>query len=128
MKKNANTLYHATIYGQAVSKANSRRMVYNKKTKKPMYIKSEKAMAYVDSFIKQTDEFRWSGPPYECKLILHCDMYYESERPDLDESLVMDCLQKADIIKNDRLIREKHIYHFIDKKNPRVEIKLEERK
>ncbi|HDY67902.1 hypothetical protein LCGC14_3142890 [marine sediment metagenome] len=116
-------LYKATIYGQAYSKANRRQLVINKKTKKPMFIKNEKALLYVESFKAQVV---WGYDTIKCKVALHCKMYYKTQRPDLDESLVMDCLEKAGVIENDRLIREKHIYHFIDKENPRVDIELKE--
>lgn len=116
-------LYKATIYGQAYSKANRRQMVINPKTKKPMFIKNDKALAYAEDFMRQVV---WGHEAIECKLALYCTMYYKTERPDLDESLVMDCLEKSGVIKNDRLIREKHIYHFIDKDNPRVDIELRE--
>ena len=51
-------------------------------------------------------------------------IYYASRRPDLDESLIMDGLQKAGILKNDRQIKEKHIYNRIDKVRPRAEIEI----
>ncbi len=117
-------LYKATIYGQPYSKSNRRQMAFNKKTKKPMFIKNEKALAYAEAFKAQVV---WGYPPIECKLIMNLNIYYMSERPDLDESLVMDCLEKSGVIKNDRLIREKHVYHFIDKDNSRAEIELRER-
>lgn len=119
-----NILYKATIYGQPYSKSNSRRKVYNKKTKKPMFIKSAEAIAYSEGFLKQVV---WGKEPLECKLALHCNIYYSNERPDLDESLIMDCLEKSGVVRNDRLIREKHVYHFIDKYNPRADIVLKER-
>ena len=62
--------------------------------------------------------------PISCKLVMYCTIFYSNERKDLDESLVMDCLEKSKIIRNDRLIREKHVNHFIDKQNPRAEIYL----
>jgi Holliday junction resolvase RusA-like endonuclease len=48
-------------------------------------------------------------------------IYYASQRPDLDESLILDLLQGI-LYKNDRQVRERHVYHFIDKLNPRTEI------
>lgn len=52
---------------------------------------------------------------------LEATIYYASRRPDLDESLLMDILQKAGVYTNDRLIKEKHIFWGLDKTNPRVE-------
>jgi hypothetical protein len=67
-------------------------------------------------------------------------IFYASERPDLDESVVLDVLQaklskiekgktreviRRGVYVNDRQVREKHIFHRIDKANPRAEIVVE---
>mgnify|MGYP002148142838 FL=1 len=74
-------------------------------------------------------------------------IYYASERPDLDESVVLDVLQdvyspskkdkttgdvirprelvQCGVYRNDRQVREKHIYHAIDRTSPRVEVVVE---
>jgi len=60
-------------------------------------------------------------------------IYYATQRKDLDESLILDCLQakksKGELVRrgvyiNDRQVKEKHIYHFIDKARPRAEIEV----
>jgi Holliday junction resolvase RusA-like endonuclease len=51
-------------------------------------------------------------------------IFYASEVPDLDESLILDVMQ-GHIYKNDRQVREKHIYHGIDRENPRAVIEVE---
>ena len=53
-------------------------------------------------------------------------VFYPSRRSDLDCALVYDCLQTAGVIANDRYITEKHEYGLVDRRNPRVEIELEE--
>lgn len=40
--------------------------------------------------------------------------------------IIHDCLQISGVIKNDRLIVERHEYDYIDKKNPRCEIFIQE--
>lgn len=55
---------------------------------------------------------------------LTATIYYATRRPDLDESLIMDLLEGV-AYKNDRQIKEKHIYHGLDKENPRAEILVE---
>ena len=50
-------------------------------------------------------------------------IYYQNRRPDLDESLILDLMQGM-IYENDRSVKEKHIYHGIDKENPRAEIEV----
>jgi hypothetical protein len=39
----------------------------------------------------------------------------------LDESVILDCMQGF-IYENDRQVKEKHIFHRLDKANPRAEI------
>ena len=54
------------------------------------------------------------------------DVFYDSRRPDLDNSLkvVLDCLQKAQAIKNDNLCMEINAKKHLDKENPRVEFSI----
>lgn len=85
-----------------------------------MMIKSVKALDYADYFhsqLQQLDELM------EGDLAIHITIYYASRRPDLDESLILDLLQ-GKIYLNDRQIKEKHIYHRLDKENPRSEIRI----
>lgn len=128
-----------TILGEAASKANSRKIVkINGKTRSA---KSEKALGFERDALRQIPpaaRVRIAGP---VRVTLR--MFYASERPDLDESLVLDILQdryaqrytapgvkarelvQAGVYRNDRQAREKHIYHYIDRKNPRVEVIVE---
>lgn len=110
-----------TIYGECASKANSRRLTYNKG--KPRFIKSEKALTF-------EQETRLQAPRLnrllEGELTASIKIYYKNNRPDLDESVVLDALQDI-IYKNDRQVREKHVYHAIDKQNPRVEVYIRPR-
>lgn len=56
----------------------------------------------------------------------YIDVYYPTKRSDLDGCLkgVLDCLQKAKVIKNDNNCCLIHARKFIDKDNPRIEIKI----
>lgn len=110
-----------TIIGEPASKANSRQLVTNKKTGKLIPIKSGKALNYVIDIQQQAPRIKpmLSGP-----LVAHITIWYASEKPDLDESLILDALQGI-IYKNDRQVREKHVYHGIDRKNPRADVRIE---
>jgi Holliday junction resolvase RusA-like endonuclease len=110
-----------TVLGEPASKANSRKLVTNPHTKRPMFIKSAKARAYVESVGHQVPKI---DPLLTGPLVFTATIYYASERPDLDESLILDALQKR-IYANDRQVREKHIFHAIDRNNPRAEIVIE---
>ncbi len=126
-----------TILGEPASKANSRQIVTVGKAdnRRAMVIKSKKARDYERDALLQI--------PYHAKQMLQGDVrvtlriYYASERPDLDESVVLDVLQtkfmkgskeieRRGVYINDRQVREKHVYHAIDRDNPRAEIEIEQ--
>lgn len=98
-----------TIYGELASKANSRRP-----TKSGRWIKSKKALEYLSGFKAQNLEPNLT----EGRVAAFIEIYYASERPDLDESLLLDALQGI-AYQNDRAVRWKQVRHRIDKANPR---------
>lgn len=120
-----------TILGEPASKANSRQIVTI--GGRPSSIKSKKARGYeVDALpqIPMEARVRIEGP-----VCVTLTIFYASERPDLDESVVLDVLQdrwskrdsngrrellQAGVYCNDRQVREKHVFHAIDKVRPRV--------
>lgn len=110
------------ILGEPASKANSRKLVTIHG--RPASIKSDKARGYVK-------DAEWQIPKLaqllEGELTLHIRIYYATQRPDLDESVILDILQ-GKIYANDRQVRERHVYHAIDKENPRAEIIVEKRR
>lgn len=108
------------MVGELASKANSRKLVTVRG--RPMFIKSQKARDFEKLVAQQAPVL---SPMLGGKLRLTARIFYASERPDLDESLLMDCLQGR-IYGNDRQVREKHIFHAIDRENPRCVIKVEE--
>jgi Holliday junction resolvase RusA-like endonuclease len=111
------------IFGEPASKANSRKMVYV--GGKPMFIKSAKALGYVKMFKQQC--VIAPSEVFECDVVVTIRIWYASRRPDLDESLILDLLQEI-AYKNDRQLKEKHIYWMgVDKENPRCEIEVSAR-
>ena len=106
------------IYGEPCSKANSRRLVKSK-SGRPLFIKSQKALNYVKSFGQQC---RSVDPLITEDVSVTIRIYYASRRPDLDESLILDCMQGL-VYKNDRQVKVKHVYWGgVDKESPRSEI------
>lgn len=123
-----------TILGEPASKANSRQLV--KFGDRPAIIKSSKARNYEHAAAKQI-------PPAARQMLtgpvrVTLRIFYASERPDLDESVILDVLQakykridgervllERGCYLNDRQVREKHVHHFIDRNNPRAEIEIE---
>lgn len=129
-----------TIYGQAASKANSRQLVTNPRTGKPSFIKSEEARKFMEDARRQipsTARVRLQGP-----VAVRLVMFYRTDRPDLDESVVLDALQdlyrtqrlrdglkrrlliQGGVYCNDRQVKAKVVLHAIDKRNPRVEVEV----
>ena len=109
-------VWSGTIFGEPASKSNSRRLVWGRG--RPKIIKSAKALSYADAFPLQVKKL---PKLLEGELAIWMVIHYASHRPDLDESLILDCLQGL-VYKNDRQVRERHIFHAIDKTNPRAEI------
>jgi len=106
-----------TIVGEPASKANSRRLVRIKN--RPAFIKSSKALSYEKMFKLQCPSLE--SDMLTGDLWVDIKIYYATRRPDLDESVVLDCMQGL-IYANDRQVKEKHIYWGLDKENPRAEI------
>lgn len=134
------TAIRFTILGEPASKANSRKLVTfgRGEDARPALIKSQKARDYERTALLQI--------PADAKLMLRGEVrvtlriFYATERPDLDESIVLDVLQakyskveegrareliRRGVYVNDRQVREKHVYHGIDRANPRAEIEIE---
>ena len=131
-----------TILGEPASKANSRQIVTI--AGRPASIKSKKARGYEHDALRQIPPAarqRIEGP---VRVTLR--IWYASERPDLDESIVLDVLQdryanvkfqdaigmctkremvQAGVYRNDRQVREKHVFHAIDRANPRTDVIVE---
>lgn len=108
-----------TVLGEPASKANSRKIVTF--GGRPAIIKSAKARSYADAFRLQCAA--------QVKTMIEGDVkveaviYYSSRRPDLDESVILDCMQGI-VYQNDRQVKIKHIYWSLDKNNPRSIIKV----
>lgn len=129
-----------TLLGEPASKANSRKLVELPKKSggtRPASIKSDKARAYVTSALQQVPLAARQRLAGRIRMTLR--IFYASERPDLDESVILDVLQdqwrgkgndrelvQAGVYRNDRQVRERHVFHGIDRDNPRAEIEVQE--
>ena len=106
------------MLGEPCSKANQRQLV--KINNRIVPIKSKKALGYVKSFQEQVPKI---DPMTEDYVKVEMMIYYASRRPDLDESLILDCMQNH-IYYNDRQVKAKHIFWGLDKENPRTIIRV----
>ena len=111
-------VYKGIIYGEPASKANSRKIVMF--GKRPAIIKSQKARDYVKNFEKQCPKL---DTLVTDDLVVEITIFYGSRRPDLDESVILDCMQGF-IYKNDRQVKKKIINWGRDRDNARSEIKV----
>jgi Holliday junction resolvase RusA-like endonuclease len=109
-----------TIIGEPASKANSRKKVTSSRTGKTMFVKSDKALLYARNFALQCPKLK---DIMLADVSVELMVYYASRRPDLDESLILDCMEGR-IYKNDRQVKVRHAYWGLDRKNPRAIIKV----
>lgn len=109
------------IQGQVPSKSNSYKVITI--NGHGSIGKTDKLEAYERSFYLQC---KHRGLKIDRPFKLYVDVYYDSNRPDLDNGLkvILDCLQYAGVIKNDRSCIEIFARKLVDKTNPRVEIAL----
>lgn len=124
-----------TVEGEAASKANSRRLVQGRS------IKSAKALKFFHTAALQVPNL---SPPFDCEVAVTMFMFYADKRPDMDEAVLLDAMQstfvfegkgkdrkkrviRSAIYDNDRLVRERHVFHAIDAERPRIEVEVQRR-
>jgi len=114
------------ILGQPPRKSNSRRMIPRKGLTPPRMIKSQEALDYIESFLLQFPAKYRDRDFGSLKENLRLDIivWYRDRRADLSIELIKDCIEESGLIKNDRYIREEHVYGFVDKENPRIKFNL----
>ena len=107
-----------TILGVCPSKSNCYRIGH-----KGLF-KTDALKKYEDSFYMQCNLYR--NKNITGRFEFHIDVYYPSDRADLDNSLkaALDCLQKCKAIENDRKCVKIIAQKFIDKTNPRIEFTI----
>ena len=116
------------ILGQPPRKSNSRRIVTNPRTGRPMLIKSDEALRWMDNAMLQIPARACQGlGSAEKPVAVTCWVRYRTRRPDLSIELVLDMLQKAGVISDDRHVYEFHAFKEFDREQPGVEILVEER-
>lgn len=116
----AHRRWHGVIVGEPASKSNSRQLV--RIGGKWRLIKSKKARDYVASVARQVKPLP-EAEMLRAPIAMQAHVYYASERPDLDPSLILDALQGR-VYANDRAVREMHLYHHIDREQPRAVVTL----
>lgn len=113
-----------TIRGNVPSKSNSYRIVtFNGHSS---LAKTIALQTYENAFYLQSGTYR--NLKIKGLFEFYCKVYYSSLRPDLDNSLKvqLDCLQYCKAIANDNKCIKVVAEKFIDKKDPRVEVRIVE--
>ena len=110
------------VLGNTPSKSNCYKII--KLGRHSSLAKTSALKKYEDSFYMQVGKGR--GEMIDEYFEFEMDVYYPSNRSDLDNSLkvVLDCLQKAKVIKNDNKCVQIFTRKFVDKNNPRIEFKI----
>lgn len=113
-----------TITGNCPSKSNCYKVI--RLGNKCGLGKQKRLYNYEKSFLSQISQYNYKIIEGNFKFII--DVFYDSRRPDLDNSLkvVLDCLQKCNAIKNDNKCLEINAFKHLDKENPRVEFSIVE--
>jgi Holliday junction resolvase RusA-like endonuclease len=112
------TPWTKTILGQPYSKANARKLATVKGRMR--FIKSDAALGYLKTFAMQCPTL---DPMFTGDVHVELEIFYASRRPDLDESLILDALQKR-VYLNDRQVRKKTVTGWVDPDRPRVIIRV----
>lgn len=113
-----------TLKGHLPTKANSRRIVTNRKTGKPFSIKSDDARSWTEDCIIACKKLMRVQTPLLGKLGMKATVYYRSNRSDLSVELLMDGLQKGKVYTNDRQLVFIESRKEIDPINPRSEVEV----
>jgi len=126
-RNNKGITININITGKVPSKSSSRRIIFNRRTNRPMVISSKEVLQYEKDFAKQiTSQYKNKFNPND-RLKVSINWYIDSYRQDVDApaKAIFDNLQKNEVIKNDNRIDEYKIIRMIDKRNPRVDIFIE---
>ena len=111
-----NVLFECVIESEPASKSNSRRLVHFRG--RSHVIKSAKALGF-EKFVKQ--HVTPMDPLLQGDLGVIMQIFYQTRRPDLDESLILDTLQGV-AYENDRQIKRKFILWGLDPERPRAHV------
>lgn len=119
---------HIIIYGQPARKGNSRQIVRHPRTGRWRLIKSAEALGYEEVFERQVPQWarqRLGSQKHPLELRARIFMRHKWTS-DLSLELIQDCLQKADVITDDRYIVRAVSEKKWDKDEPRAEIWIRE--
>lgn len=114
-----------TILGKVPAKSSLQRVGVTKKGKAFMYT-AQSAKQYANNFGKQLLPKHKILGTWEGGLVVQLIVYHPHRNQDTDSfaKCLLDLCQEYEVIKNDRQVDELYVRRFVDKKNPRAEIKI----
>jgi Holliday junction resolvase RusA-like endonuclease len=86
-------------------------------------VPGSKARTFERQFKKQLPEACRQN--LDCPVMVEMEIFYPSNLQDLDEAIVLDCMQRYGVIQNDRQVIAKWITKRIDPNRPRVYVKVD---
>ena len=110
------------IEGHMPRKSNQRKLIWSKKSGRPLFIKSDEALAWTDRAIGVMKTLPENSITKPCGI--RAWVFYRSRRSDLSVELLKDAMQKAGTVLNDRLIEYEENFVFVDKDRPRVIVEV----
>ena len=110
------------IEGHMPRKSNQRKLIWSKKSGRPLFIKSDEALAWTDRAIGVMKTLPENSITKPCGI--RAWVFYRSRRSDLSVELLKDAMQKAGVVVNDRLIEYEENFVFVDKDRPRVIVEV----
>jgi Holliday junction resolvase RusA-like endonuclease len=115
------------IAGSPPRKSNQRTIYKNPKTRSPIIAKSQKARDWVDDALRQiTGKHKLKLGSAELPVKVTCYVFYENRQPDLSIELVLDTLEKGEVLANDRHVYAFSAYKLFSKSEPGVYIDIVE--
>ena len=119
-------IYQGVIY----SKKNSKSIITNRRTGKPMIVASKKAKDMEKNMAREFSAQRGEHPAINATSSVHMNLYRKDNiKRDLDNvaTSVLDGLVRGEVITDDNysIVKSLHIEDCgVDKNNPRVEIEI----
>ena len=116
-----------TIFGKLLQKGNTFEVAYRRGRGGGRGVPF---IRHTDEYVSIKEDFEWQikaqlkGISFDEPVLVFCSIYYPTASHDLDESMLMDALERGGAYTNDRLVFQKWSEKFKDKEHPRIEVTI----
>jgi Holliday junction resolvase RusA-like endonuclease len=95
---------------------------------RPRIVKTDQAREWASMMVAQFSRQWGVLMPIECEITVSVQVFVSANTMDVDNPLkpILDALQAAGVVKNDRLVRTASITKHVDRHRPRVEVSIME--